>query len=435
LHERTVEGTLSWSAKKHGQIVSDLIASLTEDRAIPHLAFGTGASLGTDIDKQISWGDMGEVVRALLSSSHLGMRARFVPSPLYEEDFSRTWRDTFERAPGPLGSSWSVLSGTISIVGGEAKATSTFGGVARFAAAGVLSHQVVRADRAQGSGSLVIAGPVARLQDKDNYYYTEANGTNIVLQKRYGGTTTTLASSPHAGYPVSLTIEADGSTLRVYKNDGATPIITHEDTTFTTGYAGFVCLFVNGYVSRFSVMSEDLPEGATDPRTIYIDVIEPVESDSKYGERYGNAVSDRALVDKTEWRNYAIVLGEGEGDARERVDVDFTSGSPRRELYVDARDLQRTIDEVEMPLADYQALLAQRGAEKLADTRLIEHAEAQITNGDAEVGEVAWYDSERWSAYLMVTEVETIYESGTAIARAVLGEPAQTLRKTIRKAL
>jgi hypothetical protein len=46
--------------------------------------------------------------------------------------------------------------------------------------------------------------------------------------------------------------------------------------------------------------------------------------------------------DSTGYKNYAIVGGEGDGSTRTIVTVDQTNGEPRRELWVDAKDLQNT---------------------------------------------------------------------------------------------
>ena len=63
-------------------------------------------------------------------------------------------------------------------------------------------------------------------------------------------------------------------------------------------------------------------------------------------------------------KNYAIVFGQGEGENRIYTTVDMTNGQDRRELVVDANDLQ--IDEGEV-MADYLKRLKSRGIEKLLE--------------------------------------------------------------------
>lgn len=84
-------------------------------------------------------------------------------------------------------------------------------------------------------------------------------------------------------------------------------------------------------------------------------------------------------------KNVAIVQGEENNGARTTVYVGdiALSGFNRKELYVDARDLQSTITDDSgntqtLTAAEYNAVLTQRGQEKLAEHRKIETFEAKI---------------------------------------------------------
>ena len=77
-----------------------------------------------------------------------------------------------------------------------------------------------------------------------------------------------------------------------------------------------------------------------DGTDIVISVLDSTTSTSRYGEKWQNSTGATKRTDKREWKNYAIVLGEGEGADRVRQDVDLTGADELRELYVDARDLQ-----------------------------------------------------------------------------------------------
>lgn len=85
-------------------------------------------------------------------------------------------------------------------------------------------------------------------------------------------------------------------------------------------------------------------------------------SKAKLSQNFGNVKVNKIILSTENCRNYAIVLGEGEGDNRTRVDVDLTNGEIRRELIVDARDVQREENETS---AQYNARLYARGIEKL----------------------------------------------------------------------
>lgn len=93
-------------------------------------------------------------------------------------------------------------------------------------------------------------------------------------------------------------------------------------------------------------------------------------------EYYGNIQDEK---------NVALVQGEDKGTARKSVLVGKVDayGFDRKELYVDARDLQSEVfnaDGTSTPLtpAQYLEVLTQRGNEKLSECEIIETFEAQI---------------------------------------------------------
>ena len=87
-----------------------------------------------------------------------------------------------------------------------------------------------------------------------------------------------------------------------------------------------------------------------------------LNSNAKLSESFGNVKVNNIILSTENYRNYAIVLGDGEEEDRTRVDVDLTNGEIRRELIVDARDVQREENETS---AQYNARLYARGIEKL----------------------------------------------------------------------
>lgn len=82
----------------------------------------------------------------------------------------------------------------------------------------------------------------------------------------------------------------------------------------------------------------------------------------KLAQNYGNMRVDEVTLSTENKKNYAIVLGEGEGDARFRVYVDLSSGEQKRSMFVDARDILREENESD---SSYSARLYARGAEQL----------------------------------------------------------------------
>lgn len=80
------------------------------------------------------------------------------------------------------------------------------------------------------------------------------------------------------------------------------------------------------------------------------------------------------------YKNFAYVAGAGEGKNRIIVTVDLRHpGEERKELYVDARDLQQEDEKGnKIPLETYRSLLAQRGRERLSEFRKVEVINSEV---------------------------------------------------------
>lgn len=89
-----------------------------------------------------------------------------------------------------------------------------------------------------------------------------------------------------------------------------------------------------------------------------------INSNIKLSENFGNVKVNNIILSTENYRNYAIVLGEGEEENRTRVDVDLTNGEKRREIIVDARDIQ--LEERETT-TQYKKRLYARGVESLLE--------------------------------------------------------------------
>lgn len=83
-----------------------------------------------------------------------------------------------------------------------------------------------------------------------------------------------------------------------------------------------------------------------------------------FRKEYGNLADEEIKLSTEKYKNYAIVLGQGEAENRVRVDVDMSGGGVKHELIVDAKDLQQEETETE---EDYKARLIARGKEKLLE--------------------------------------------------------------------
>lgn len=95
-----------------------------------------------------------------------------------------------------------------------------------------------------------------------------------------------------------------------------------------------------------------------------------------FSPEYENLLSSNYVLDTSNYKNVAIVAGEGEGTARKRATFGSASGMHRRELYVDARDM--STNEGEISAGDYTAQMLARGAEKLAEHAITESFDGEI---------------------------------------------------------
>ncbi len=148
-----------------------------------------------------------------------------------------------------------------------------------------------------------------------------------------------------------------------------------------------------------------------------------------FSREYGNIDGPAYTLDTTGYANYAYVGGEGEGSARTIVQVGLPNVDydvNRRELWVDAKDLQKG----DLSGADYKAQLIQRGLEKLAEAAVSESfSAAAVDTGnfayltDWDLGDIVSF--ENWGLRLdqRITEVEEVDEGGVVTITPTCGSP------------
>ena len=88
-----------------------------------------------------------------------------------------------------------------------------------------------------------------------------------------------------------------------------------------------------------------------------------------FSPKYENVINSDYIESSQTHKNVSLVAGEDntvDGKRRTRV-VGTASGLDRKELYVDARDIQSETSDGELTESEYNALLDQRGSEKLSE--------------------------------------------------------------------
>lgn len=95
-----------------------------------------------------------------------------------------------------------------------------------------------------------------------------------------------------------------------------------------------------------------------------------------FSNEFDNLINSRYLFDRETVANFAYVGGQGEGISRTVVEMAAytppATGLNRREIWVDARDIDDTDESL------YLQLLIQRGRQKLAENQVVQTFEAEI---------------------------------------------------------
>lgn len=90
-----------------------------------------------------------------------------------------------------------------------------------------------------------------------------------------------------------------------------------------------------------------------------------------FSPSFDNLINSSYLRSKKNLKTVTLVAGEGEGSERIRTTVSAANGAGsglnRRELYTDARDISRNVNDGTLTDEEYNEQLRQRGTEKLAE--------------------------------------------------------------------
>lgn len=99
-----------------------------------------------------------------------------------------------------------------------------------------------------------------------------------------------------------------------------------------------------------------------------------------YSPFMGNLLKSSYTESISDFKNVALVAGEGEGTSRKTRTIGTESGLKRYELFVDARDITSQVDGVTITNDKYQELLKTRGDSKLLAHDEINDFEAEVEN-------------------------------------------------------
>lgn len=97
-----------------------------------------------------------------------------------------------------------------------------------------------------------------------------------------------------------------------------------------------------------------------------------------FSPEFDNILSSQYQASSENFRNVALVAGEGQGVSRKTYIVGSASGLNRDEIYVDAREISSNTDGGTLTPDEYNALLAEKGNEILAESIATESFEGNI---------------------------------------------------------
>ncbi|MCZ8541956.1 siphovirus ReqiPepy6 Gp37-like family protein [Psychrobacillus psychrodurans] len=147
------------------------------------------------------------------------------------------------------------------------------------------------------------------------------------------------------------------------------------------------------------------------------------------------------------YRNHAIVAGQGEGVERRTVEVGSSTGFDRYELFVDARDVAEETEgdnPQPRPAADIDTDLINRGEQKLSEYQQETFLEGQslpqsklVYGIDYDLGDIVTLQNRDWGVTLdtPITEVKEIYEPGKTGINLTYGYNRPTLISKIKQEL
>lgn len=156
-----------------------------------------------------------------------------------------------------------------------------------------------------------------------------------------------------------------------------------------------------------------------------------------FSRDFENILNQIYTESRNNYRNTALIAGEGEGPQRVLSSINNNStGLERYELFVDARDLRKEADNKTLSDTEYQAVLIQRGNEKLSEYTEIKTFESKVnTQGnnvykvDYDLGDIITIADKKWGIKLdaRITEIEEVYEGGKVEINPTFGNSIPTI--------
>ena len=204
------------------------------------------------------------------------------------------------------------------------------------------------------------------------FYYIDS----IICDDLSSGLITISGKSLFAKSGKRIVYRIYNQTKRNYLSVEQPPAITNSNISYQNSY-GNVEEEIEGLCESYNFGFDEIPIsngriGSTSNGQVGTNIrfrkSEDVSSVVQFSAEFENVTNESLEKNNYDEATTALIYGEGEGKARKHTQVNNNlSGLERKEIYVDARDLQQTVDDVKMPDAQYIATLQSRGKEKLTE--------------------------------------------------------------------
>lgn len=162
-----------------------------------------------------------------------------------------------------------------------------------------------------------------------------------------------------------------------------------------------------------------------------------VNAPAIFSKEFENVLEQEFVDSSVNYRNLALIAGEGEGSSRQLATVGQGIGLDRYELFVDARDLQQE----DLSNNEYIELLKNRGEIKLSEYTDIQTFDSKINlnsnltyKEDFDLGDIVTCVSRKWGVTIdtRITEIEEVYDSNGKQINVVFGNNIPTLIDKIK---
>ena len=160
------------------------------------------------------------------------------------------------------------------------------------------------------------------------------------------------------------------------------------------------------------------------------------DSQAVFSKEYENLTEQSYTESAADYANTALIGGEGEGESRTFVAITSGSGETRREIFVDAKDLQA---------ADfgtgYTDALIFRGQSKLSEQGILYSFDTSVNSHgnltyktDFDIGQTVKVISKAWGVSMTtrITEIEETYDADGLSISVVFGKAELTIAQKIR---